>query len=168
MKYKVGDKVNIKKRYLKNKQSKATIALVSDDFYRIKEDALQFPWTDEMFEDKIQPIKKTIEHIISDKKTIVIIHNEDGTYLKGISQCNPEDTFNEHIGFMLAYTRALGIDDDNITKDENNLHTCPDLDLIAELEKRFIFDKMIFDSDYSMLKDELDFKNKKLKKLEDK
>lgn len=129
MNFKIGDKVKVRSnlqigelyngyifltRMAEFKGKVVTIKdIISDKEYHIKE--YNYIWTAEMFEDipktkdKLKSTKKTIEHIISGNKTIVIIHNEDGTYKKGIAQCCPEDEFNEQEGFKIAYDRALGL-----------------------------------------------------------
>lgn len=78
--------------------------------------------------------RKSIEHIINGNKTVVIIHNEDGTYSKGISRCNPEDEFDEYTGFLTAYMRALLGDD--LAFEQADLSDYSNEDLLAELKER--------------------------------
>lgn len=182
MKHKVGEKVTIRKdlesgefyadlflqdmiEYLGRK---VTIKKITDDGYRIIEDCGLFNWTDEMFENKPQSTKKTIEHIISGNKTIVIIHNKDGSYKKGIALCSPEDKFDENIGFKLAYDRAMGIKE-NDTKDkyiENLITLYKDLSNISVSNFDILSDCML-DTDIlnSPLCEKISLLSEKINKL---
>lgn len=85
-------------------------------------------------------IDVAIRHIVNGNQTIVIIPNGDGTYLRGVARCHPEDEFMGVHGFLVAYARALGKEiEDFVAKDEikeKELCEYSDEDIIAELDYR--------------------------------
>jgi len=50
-------------------------------------------------------------HVNKEKRTVVCLlrgHKTRYVYAKGIAKCDPKDTFNEHIGKVIALFRAIG------------------------------------------------------------
>ena len=114
MKYKVGDKVKIRKdlkvgeiyggcRFASGMQKLvgkiACIEVVSkgNECYRI--DSNHFLWTDEMFEGKV----KDNINISTNGNQVIAINEETGK--KGVARCHPDDEFNFYTGAKIALAR---------------------------------------------------------------
>ena len=114
MKYKVGDKVKIRKdlkvgeiyggcRFASRMQNLvgeiACIEVVSkeNECYRI--DSNHFLWTDEMFEGKV----KDNINISTNGNQVIAINEETGK--KGVARCHPDDEFNFYTGAKIALAR---------------------------------------------------------------
>ena len=114
MKYKVGDKVKIRKdlkvgeiyggcRFASGMQKLvgkiACIEVISKraECYRI--DSNHFLWTDEMFEGKV----KYSINISTDGNKVIAINEETGK--NGVARCHPDDEFNFYTGAKIALAR---------------------------------------------------------------
>lgn len=119
MKYKVGDKVRIRKdlcrgeeyndwmvvtAMMKHRGMTVTIAKIDSDHYHIKEDGVIWAWTDEMLE----PIC-TEKIVITTDGATTTARKYDGKNLikEAKAVCSKDDTFNFDVGAKLAMERLL-------------------------------------------------------------
>jgi hypothetical protein len=120
MKYKVGDKVRIRKdldvgmfyggcrfvlemRDLVGETVRITEVSKRDGYYRV--DSNDKYWTDEMFEGKEKMNDNDSIRILVSGNQVVAIHMETGK--KGVARCHPDDVFDPEKGMDLARSRAL-------------------------------------------------------------
>lgn len=120
MKYKVGDKVRIRKdlvrgqkygkydvtstmQELGGKTACITDVNVRNEAYHIDLDLDLLHWTDEMFEDVDTEVQKMDEHAI-----IYVDGNKVVAYCgdkEGVARCHPDDDFDFYVGAKLALER---------------------------------------------------------------
>ena len=118
MKYKVGDKVRIRKdlergwKYggycvtsqMQNLGGKITrIAKVFKDAGCYRIDSCSCNWTDEMFEDIKKPNDNDSIRILINGNQVIAIHMETGK--KGVARCHPDDDFDFFVGAKIALER---------------------------------------------------------------
>ena len=119
MKYKVGDKVRVRKDLcrgseynrwavvgdmLKYRGMTVTITETDFDHYHIKEDYARFAWTNEMLE----PIRNEKIVITSDGVTTIARKYDGKTLVKEAKAvCSKDDTFDFDVGAKLAMERLL-------------------------------------------------------------
>lgn len=121
MKYKVGDKVRVRKdlrvgsaynhwlvvdAMMKHRGKTVTIAVVGYNRYLIKEDGAGLSWTDEMLE----PIREKI--VITTDGVTTTARKYDGKNLikEAKAVCSKDDTFNFDVGAKLAMERLMAED----------------------------------------------------------
>lgn len=131
MKYKVGDKVRIRrdlnaeeyyggtginKEMIKYTGKIMTIREITRNaFYKMNEDKHEdktlyssgWSWTDEMIEGLAEPEK--IE-IFRSKNTTICLQKNDGKVIrKGVAKCHPDDTYHFNLGAEIAFARMMGL-----------------------------------------------------------
>ncbi len=132
MKYKVGDKIKVRKDLncdikchasvlasmlpLAGKEAviEAVIETVFDDrgVYKIDIDDGRFVWNDEMFEGLVSDFK--IEGIRSKNATICLMKNNGKVVAKGVAKCCPDDDYDFEFGIRLAFFRMMGLPTDEL------------------------------------------------------
>jgi hypothetical protein len=124
MKYKVGDKVKIRKNleigrvygnyYVTQRMHDLGGAIVriakvfkDDGCYRI--DSCSLNWTDEMFEGKKKMNDNGNIYIRIKGNQVIAIHAETGK--KGVARCHPDDDFDFYVGAKIALERLEEIEE---------------------------------------------------------
>jgi len=120
MKYKVGDRVRIRKdlvrgqkygkydvtstmQELGGKTACITDVNVRNEAYHIDLDLDLLHWTDEMFEDKKKMNDNDSIRILVNGNQVIAIHME--TCKRGVARCHPDDDFDFYTGAKIALER---------------------------------------------------------------
>lgn len=121
MKYKVGDKVRIRKDLtvdgnygnvadvvpeMLRHAGKAAFIIVAcgyDDTYKINIDAQHWWWSDEMFENVDTEVQEMHKHVVIDVDGNKVVASCGDK--KGVARCHPDDDFDFYVGAKLALER---------------------------------------------------------------
>ena len=128
MKYKVGDKIKVRKDL--NCDIKCDILVAQDmlpfagkeavikkvykysELYEIDIDKGRFVWQDEMFEGLANDFK--IEGFKNKNATICLMKKGGKVIAKGVAKCCPDDDYDFEFGIRLAFFRMMGLSTDEL------------------------------------------------------
>lgn len=131
MKYKVGDKVRVRrdlkehKEYYMDDKTVSDVAVCAmvvaghivvidgvDVYYSVK--GIGYNWTDEMFE-PVNDLNRKIVITTDGTETLARLYDGEKVVKTATAKCSPDDTFDFATGARLAYDRLMG--DDKATVD---------------------------------------------------